>query len=200
MALMPFTRRAMLSAAAVSAGGAAMAACGDDGGRDRAPASGSSEARDVQIVNYSLRIEYLEAHVYQGALDSKLFAGEERDLLERFLSHERQHIDALTAAVGKLGGTPIEEPAPDFEADDRIAYLKLAQRLENLGAAAYLGQAHRIEDDEILSAVLSIHSVEARHAAALSTILDKDIAPTGAFGKPSAMSEVGPVLDLFLEP
>lgn len=198
MAPMRATRRALLSAAAVSAGGAVVAACGGGDDGDRAPADGSAAARDVEIVNYALRIEYLEAHVYERAIGSNLFSGEERDLLERFLTHEEQHIDSLTAAVGKLGGTPIEEPAPDFEAADRIAYLKLAQRLENLGAAAYLGQAHRIEDDEILAAVLSIHSVEARHAAALSTILDKDIAPTGAFAKPSAMNEVGPVLDLFL--
>lgn len=198
MAGMSSTRRGILSAAAVSATGLAVTACGGDAAR--APERGSARARDIEIVNYALRIEYLEAHIYERALESKAFSGDERDMIERFLSHEQQHIDALTAAAGKLGGIPIEEPEPEFEAADRIAFLKLAQRVENLGAAAYLGQAHRIEDAEILAAVLSIHSVEARHSAALNTILDKDIAPTGAFAKPVTIADARPVVDLFLAP
>jgi rubrerythrin len=192
------TRRGMLSCAGGAAAGLVLTACGgaDDG--DRTPARGTSRARDVEIVNYALTLEYLEAQLYDRAVDSGFFSGEELDLVKRFRAHERQHIDALTAAVGKLGGTPVGEPEGEFDADDRIAFLKLAQRLENLGAAAYLGQAHRIDDDEILAAVLSIHSVEARHAAVLSSILEKDIAPTGAFAKPATMTEVLPVANLFM--
>jgi rubrerythrin len=191
------TRRGLLSCAGGAAAGLVLTACGggDDGA---APARGTSRARDVEIVNYALTLEYLEVQLYDRAVDSGFFSGEELDLLKRFRAHERQHIDALTAAVGKLGGTPVGEPEGEFDADDRVAFLKLAQRLENLGAAAYLGQAHRIDDDEILAAVLSIHSVEARHAAVLNTILEKDIAPTGAFGKPATMAEVLPVANLFV--
>ena len=46
--------------------------------------------------------------------------------------------------------------------------LETAAAVENLGAAAYLGQARRIQTKEILAAALSIHTVEARHAAALN--------------------------------
>jgi hypothetical protein len=42
--------------------------------------------------------------------------------------------------------------------------LETAVAVENLGAAAYLDQAHRIQSKEILAAALPIHSVEARHA------------------------------------
>jgi rubrerythrin len=191
------TRRRLLSAAGGAAAVVLLGACGDGDG-DRSPARGTSRAQDVEIVNYALTLEYLEAQLYDRAVRSGFFAGEELALLKRFRAHERQHIDVLTAAAGKLGGTPVEEPDGDFIAEDRIGLLKLIQRLENLGAAAYLGQAHRIDDDEILAAVLSIHSVEARHAVALNTILDKDIAPTGAFAKPATMTEVLPVTKLFL--
>lgn len=197
------TRRGVLRRAggggAVAAGALLLGACGD-GDVDRTPARGTARARDVEIVNYALTLEYLEAQLYDSAAASGHFRGDELKLLKRFGEHERQHIDALTAAVGKLGGTPAEEPDGQFEAADRVAFLKTAYRLENLGAAADLGQAHRIDDDEILAAVLSIHSVEARHAAVLNTMLDKDIAPTGAFAKPATIAEVRLVANLFVAP
>jgi rubrerythrin len=198
----PATRRGLLRRAGAGAGGAVAAglllgACGG-GDDDRSPARGTAQARDVEIVNYALTLEYLEVQLYDRAAKSGYFSGKELDMLKRFRAHEQQHIDALTAAVGKLGGTPAGEPEGEFMADGRVAFLKLAYRLENLGAAAYLGQAHRIEDDEILAAVLSIHSVEARHAAVLNTLLDKDIAPTGAFAKPATMTEVRQVANLFM--
>jgi rubrerythrin len=192
------TRRGLLAGAGGAAAGLVLGACGRGDEGDGAPARGTARARDVEIVNYALTLEYLEAQLYDRAVKSGFFAGKELDLLRRFRAHERQHIDALTAAVGKLGGTPVGEAEGEFTADDRVAFLKLAYRLENLGAAAYLGQAHRIDDDEILAAVLSIHSVEARHAAVLNTLLEKDIAPTGAFAKPAPMSEVLPVANLFV--
>ena len=49
--------------------------------------------------------------------------------------------------------------------------LRLAATIENGGAAAYLGQANRIRDKEVLAAALSIHSVEARHAATLNGLV-----------------------------
>lgn len=192
------TRRGLLASAGGAAAGLVLTACGGGDERDDPPARGTSRARDVEIVNFALTLEYLEAQLYDRAVESGFFSGKELDLFKRFRAHERQHIDALTAAVGKLGGTPAGEPEGEFPADDRVAFLKLAYRLENLGAAAYLGQAHRIEDDEILAAVLSIHSVEARHAAVLNTLLDKAIAPTGAFAKPATMTEVLPVANLFV--
>ncbi len=53
-----------------------------------------------------------------------------------------------------------------------------AATVENLGAAAYLGQAPRIKSQEILAAALAIHSVEARHAAGLNQLVGRGF--TGA--------------------
>jgi hypothetical protein len=182
------------------AGGAAalgLSACGGDGDRDESR-NARARAGDVRIVNYVLTLEYLQAMLYDRAIASGQFTGGELALLERFRKQEHQHVEALTAAVGKLGGRPAPKPKPQFPLADRLSILKAAQRLENLGAAAYLGQAANISDREILSAALSIHSVEARHAATLNTILGKDITPTGAFAEPASMEEVLPVAELFI--
>jgi hypothetical protein len=67
---------------------------------------------------------------------------------------------------------------------------KLTATVENLGAAAYLGQAPRIQSKEILAAALAIHTVEARHAATLNTLLKLSPTPMGGFGTPMSMSQV----------
>ena len=51
---------------------------------------------------------------------------------------------------------------------------KLAATVENLGAAAYLGQAGNIKSKEILAAALAIHTIEARHAATLNPCSKQD--------------------------
>jgi hypothetical protein len=76
--------------------------------------------------------------------------------------------------------------------------VQLAATVENLGAAAHLGQAARIKSKEILAAALAIHSVEARHAAALNLLAGKPITPDGAFAKPAAMEEVLPQVKPFI--
>ena len=76
--------------------------------------------------------------------------------------------------------------------------LNLAATVENLGAAAYLGQAAAIQSKEILAAALAIHSVEARHAAALNELAGRTITPDGAFGKPASMAEVLPKVKPFI--
>jgi hypothetical protein len=75
---------------------------------------------------------------------------------------------------------------------------ELAYTVENLGAAAYLGQAANIQNAEVLAAALSIHSVEARHAATLGTLVKKSITPDGAFAKPADMSTVLAAVKPFL--
>ena len=76
--------------------------------------------------------------------------------------------------------------------------LETAAAVENLGAAAYLGQAGRIKSKDILAVALSIHSVEGRHAAALNSAVGKTIVPDGAFAKPVSMAEVLPKVKPFL--
>ena len=63
---------------------------------------------------------------------------------------------------------------------------------EDLGVAAYKGQAGNLmASDEILTAALQIHSVEARHAAEVRRILGMPSwSDGGAFDEPASMEDV----------
>jgi rubrerythrin len=196
-------------AGAVSAATALLAACGDDGNNSAASAADVTKTTDdntsdLKIVNYALTLEYLEATFYQEVLDSGVIKDKKiGDLAKSIHEHEQQHVDALTAAAKSLGGTPAAKPKTKFQdVIDKGAtnILRTAATVENLGAAAYLGQAGNIRSREILAAALSIHSVEARHAAALNELVGRGFGdgksalegslPDGPFGKPMDMAAV----------
>jgi rubrerythrin len=145
---------------------------------------------DIGILNYALTLEYLEAAFYKEVAKSGLFKGEELAVLKVFGAEEQQHVEALHGTVQKLGGKPAPEPKSEFPLENAKSVAELAGTVENLGAAAYLGQAGNIESPEVLAAALSIHSVEARHAATLNTLLGLSITPDGAFGKPADVKTV----------
>ena len=145
---------------------------------------------DIGILNYALTLEYLEAGFYKEVAKSGLFKGKELAVLKQFGAEEQQHVEALTGTVKKLGGKPAAMPKAEFPLENAKAVAELAGTVENLGAAAYLGQAGNIESPEVLAAALSIHSVEARHAATLNTLLGLSITPDGAFGAPADVATV----------
>ena len=95
-------------------------------------------------------------------------------------------------------GTPATEPTGKFPIHSATQVTKLAGAVENLGAAAYLGQAGNIKSKEILAAALAIHSIEARHAATINLVLMKSPTPDGAFAKPMTMAEVLKVVTPFI--
>lgn len=136
-----------------------------------------SKGGDIGIVNYALTLEYLEADFYRKVIASGLFKGASQDLIKMIGEHEAAHVAALKSTVEKLGGTPAAKPKTNFPLKSAKTVLALAATVENLGAAAYLGQAGRIKSKEILAAALSIHSVEARHASALNVLLGKSPTP-----------------------
>ncbi len=195
MAESTHTRRKFLAVGGGSAAAAALlAACGDDDSTTTsaaAPQGGSTSETeqfgkgDIGIVNYALTLEYLEAAFYADVVKSGLFKGSDLATIRKFGEEEAEHVTALTAAVKQLGGKPAPEPKTEFPLDSAKSVLELAGTVENIGAAAYLGQATNIKSPEVLASALAIHSVEGRHAAALNTLLGKSITPDGAFAKPA---------------
>ncbi len=195
----PTSRKGFLRMA--GGGGAAgaltlfIAACGGDDKKKTAattPAttSGNSSMSDVDIVNYALTLEHLETDFYAKVVASGLFKGAQLETIKRFGAEEAEHVAALTATAKKLGGTPAAAPKTKFPLDNAKRVLELASTVENLGAAAYLGQAGNIKSKEVLAAALAIHSVEGRHASALNLLLKKSVTPDGAFAKPASMDVV----------
>lgn len=173
---------------------AVLAACGSSSSSDSATTSanekdGPSAEGDLKIVNYALTLEYIESDFYKKVDDAGVFSGKQAELVRGFGRQEYEHVDALTAVVRKLGGKPPARPQTRFPIGGAAATAKLAADVENLGASAYLGQAARIRSREVLAAALSIHTVEARHAAALNEIIGRPPA-SGPFAKPSSMDEV----------
>jgi rubrerythrin len=174
------------------------ATTGGAAGASTVAGSSGTTGGDVGIVNYALTLEYLEADFYEKVVASGLFSGAQLDLIKIIGEHEQQHVAALEQTVDQLGGTPAPKPKTKFPLDDAKSVLTLAATVENLGAAAYLGQADKIESDEILAAALSIHSVEARHASALNTLIGMNPTPDGAFAKGASMDEVLPKVKPFI--
>lgn len=194
--------RMMGGAGAAGALAIFIAACGGDD-EDSGAAGGSSSrtttekrmggSGDLEIVQYALTLEHLETDFYNAVIDAGVITDMAlADTAKAIRDNEQQHVDVLTATVKQLGGKP-EKPRTNFDSvleggPDMV--LETAATVENLGAAAYLGQAGRIESKDVLAAALSIHSVEARHAAALNTVVGRTIVPDGAFAKPASMDEV----------
>jgi rubrerythrin len=205
-------------AGAVSAATVLLAACGDDkkqASAKPAAADAKSDANDttsdLEILNYALTLEFLEADFYAQVIDSGMVKDAKvASIAKKFGSTEQEHVDALTATIKKLGGKPVSAPKSNFGPTfDKglMATLEAAADVENLGAAAYLGQAGRIKNKEVLAAALAIHSVEARHAAALNTLVGrgfggkgglKGALPDGAFAKPMDMKAVLAAVKPFL--
>ncbi|MDX6624998.1 MAG: hypothetical protein QOE75_2930 [Solirubrobacterales bacterium] len=193
----PVSRRKFMALSGGSAAAAAfLAACGSDDDSSMmetttsAKKMGGSETEqfgkgDLGIVNYALTLEYLEAAFYADVVKSGLFKGAELKTIEKFGQEEAEHVEALTQAAKALGGKPAAEPKAEFPLDDAKSVVELASTVENLGAAAYLGQAANIQSPEVLASALAIHSVEGRHAATLNTLLGSSITPDGAFAKPA---------------
>lgn len=152
-------------------------------------ASGSGASGDLAIVNYALTLEYLESEFYAKVAASGLFHGPTLDTLKMFGEEEDQHVAALMKAASSMG-TPAAKPTGKFPVQSAAQVTKLAATVENLGAAAYLGQAGNIQSKEILAAALAIHTIEGRHAATLNTLLKASPTPDGAFAKPMSMSQV----------
>jgi len=169
-------------------------AAGDTGA---ATTGAAASGGDLEIVNYALTLEYIEADFYAKVIESGLFSGASLDLIKSIGDHEQQHVEALLATATSLG-EPAAKPETTFPLESADAVLELAATVENLGAAAYLGQAGRIESKEILAAALAIHTVEARHAATLNTLTGKSPTPDGAFAAPASMEDVLPQVMPFI--
>jgi rubrerythrin len=155
------TRGAFFGRAAVAAGGLL------GGGAVLGALPGVAAAQsggDVDILNFALTLEELEAAFYADAIAKAGLTGDAATFAKEVGGHEATHVAALRRA---LGTRAIARPTFDFGAatQSQAAFLKTSITLEDTGVAAYKGQAPLIDDTQLLAVALTIHSVEAKHAA-----------------------------------
>lgn len=144
-------------------------------------AQGGLPQNIVDVLNFALILEELEAEFYAigtgvraapsgTAVDAALIPASDRAIFATIREHEITHVNFLRSA---LGSAAVAKPTFDFTAGGTFTpftnyaqFLVLSQGFEDLGVRAYKGQAgNLISNKDILTAALTIHSVEARHAS-----------------------------------
>lgn len=180
--------------------GTALAATNEHGDDEDGPS-------DIDILNFALTLEYLEARFYREGLDTigssglcrseplQMVGGSLRndafEELRVIQEHEEAHVEVIADTIEDLGGEPIEEPEFDFgtATEDPTEFLATAAVLETTGVSAYAGAAPLIENPDLVPPALSIHSVEARHSSFLN-VLNGESGFPNAFDEALTMDEV----------
>ena len=200
----PASRRRFLRSvggtAATASFAAFLAACGSKkkevtpGGSQPTTGAGVGTDRygpgDLGIAIYALMLEYFETDFYAKAIASGQLKGKLLSTAQHFAAQERQHVKALEGFITQIGGKLPQKPQTKFSFDTPASVLQMAVTFENLGAGANLGQADRISNQQLLATAITIHTVEARHAAALSVAAKQNPTPDGPFATPQTAFNV----------
>jgi hypothetical protein len=157
-------------------------------GLGAAQADARQSSSDLDILNYALTLEYLQAAFYTEAERMGALRGRTERAAQTVGAVERAHVAAFQ---GLLGAKALKRPAFDFQGvtEKPRAFLKTAVAFEDLAVAAYKGQAGNLQAESALAAAVAIHSVEARHAAWMRYLFGANPA-RAAFDQPSSKREV----------
>jgi Ferritin-like domain len=153
------------------AGGAALAGLLGWVGRPAAAQAPSSD-QDERILNYLLRLEYLQAAFYAGVESQGVLGGETAEFARVVAEQEHRHVERLQELVGDA-----EQPEPELDLEE--AFLETAVVLEVTGVSAYIGQGSNLTVGSV-AAVAPLVSVEGRHAAWILAIAGRHPAPAPA--------------------
>jgi hypothetical protein len=149
-------------------------------------------ASDVDILNYALVLEYLQASFYTEAERSGALTGKTAKAARVVGATERAHVKAF---LDLLKSQAVKRPTFDFQGttEQQQPFLKTAVALEDLAVAAYKGQAPKLKSNAVLAAAVGIHSVEARHAAWMRALFGVTPA-VNAFDQPASRSSINRVV------
>jgi len=168
---------------------------------------------DIDILNYALTLEHLEAAFYNQGLRqfSNLEIGraafaqplgetasnELYAYLSLIRSHENAHVRTLQSTLRSFGATPVAACRYNFDFSTVDTFLNTARVLENTGVMAYNGALGLIRSPRLRTAAATIATVEARHAAYLN-VLSGNLAAPDAFDPTKTMQEILAIAAPFL--
>ncbi|KAI1853656.1 hypothetical protein JX265_004012 [Neoarthrinium moseri] len=126
---------------------------------------------DVDILQFALTLEWLEATFYQQGFaqfpDDQFAAlgltAQQISDLKNIGQTEQAHVQTLQSSIAQAGVKPVQPCTYNFGFTDAKGMVATASVLENVGVSAYLGAAPILADSKILAAAGSILTVEARH-------------------------------------
>ena len=185
----PRTRSNFLKALVASAVGA-VAGAALLTGRAEAQTYAGGDDGDLDIANFALTLEYLEAEFYAIALESDVLVDLALSYVAATADHENQHVNALIELITGAGGTPVAKPEftfPEGAFDTQESILNLAATFEPVGVGAYLGAAPMISDPAVLAAVGSIAGVEGEHVVAFNNLVG--VVPSANTSFPPALTQ-----------
>jgi len=161
--------------------------------------STATQATVVEVLQYALALENLEANFYNmGMASTAITAALSANNLKAVRSiqtDENNHVKFLSGVIkgAPFNATPIAPAVTDFDYTggkggapgpfatvftSAATFLAVAQALEDTGVRAYKGGAPDLmSNPTILEAALNIHSVEARHASRLRTMRRGGLTP-----------------------
>ncbi len=191
-----FVGRALISLSAAVPLAAGMAAMAPVPARAQDPRA----VVEVAVLNYLLRLEYLQQALYRRALtrfsagDFTPYGASTWGTLLMFEEQETTHVATLRDFVERLGA-PVQPDCgdrfPRFR--DPAAFLETALVVENAVVSAYLGVTPMLRLPQVQTAVTSIATVEARHSAFVGFLNGVAPAPAAA-DTPRARAEVAQLL------
>jgi hypothetical protein len=131
-------------------------------------------------------VAWLQSDLYSRALAVTGFIPTaDAAVFTRLNQMEVLHVATLTTLIAARQGTPVVRPTFDFTGKGAVpgfafvpaqyeTFRMLAQAFEDLGVRAYKGQVQALQTDaQALTYVLTMHSVEGRHAAEARRIRGK---------------------------
>jgi Ferritin-like domain len=182
------TRRDLLRAAPL-AGAAAVGLLAARPGR----AMAGTTRNDTAILRFDLALEYLQAGLYTEAEQLGELTPQTLAWTRVVGAHERAHVVAIKRLLGSK-----TVPSPGFNYRDvtshEDAFIKTAVAFEDLTAALLKWQAPRLDSRSIVAAVVTLHSVETRHAAWIRHIVGL-VPATSAFDRPASQHKMAQLID-----
>jgi hypothetical protein len=166
-------------------GGAAMLAA------FAAPSEAAAQVTDLQILNFGLRFERLQASFYTEA-DSIGTIGrmpaDKQEWAEVLGAHERAHVRIIKKVLGRRA-----ERRPFFDFGDATGsdskFTRTAVAMEDLTVALLGGIVPRVQNRNLTAALFGLLTTEARHAAWARHIVGTTPA-ADAFDEPRTLGDV----------